>query len=393
MNLQEKQQQSGSAKGGRSRAKRPLYRAVSDALRQRLVDGNLAAGSRLPALRELASEFSVSTITVRQALQTLEQEGRLHCIPGVGVFVRPTIPLRKATDQITIAFATIEIEVNFTAEIARSIEEACQARGWGMQLFNAQGDPHIEARNLSRVVKSGASGAIILPTSHPENLEALVQLKLNGFPFVLVDQAIAGLKVDVAESDHEGGAYLAAEHLLRHGHRRVYMVTQAPVLPSVAARIRGYEKALIDHGIEPLREWKLWMDEEVTTRGGCERKRWLGGCHAVLPLLKRRQFPVAVFAHNAYSGWGVFEACRELGLNVPRDVSIVCFDDGEFTRALTPPMTAIAQRTSELGRAAVELLERRLSTDNAGEPQLVRLPVDLIAGGSVASLGEGSRGL
>jgi len=82
----------------------------------------------------------------------------------------------------------------------------------------------------------------------------------------------------------------------------------------------------------------------------------------------------------------VFEACRELGLSIPRDVSIVCFDDSEFTWALDPPMTAIAQRTSDIGHIALDLLERRMASDSSGEPELVRVDVDLIERGSVATL-------
>jgi len=119
-------------------------------------------------------------------------------------------------------------------------------------------------------------------------------------------------------------------------------------------------------------------------RGCNEGCRWLGACEAVLPLLKSSKPPMAFFAHNAYSGWGVFEACRRLGLNVPRNVSIVCFDDAEFTQALSPPMTAIRQRTDEIAKTAVDLLERRIDGSTA-EPQRVQIDVELIERGSVAS--------
>ncbi len=366
--------------------KRPLYRSVSDAIRQRLVEGQLTAGARLPALRELASEFSVSTITIRQALQTLEREGRLHCIPGVGVFVRPTIPSRRAAEVTTIAFATIEIETAFTSLIARGIEDACQQHGWGMQLLNAQGDAHIEARNLSRLAKSGVNGAIILPVSDAENLEAMVQLKLGGFPFVMVDIQVTGLKIDSVSSDHEKGAYLATQYLLDHGHRRVTMLTQVPKMSSIAARIRGYEQALVDRGIEPLRDWKIWIDDAIMRREGVAGRRWLSACEAMLSALRRLEPPIAVLAHNAYSGWGVFEACRQAGVKIPTEVSVICFDDAEFNRAFDPPMTAVGQRAEEIGHAAVEALDRRLSAGTMDDPQQILIDVDIIERGSVASV-------
>jgi LacI family transcriptional regulator len=86
---------------------------------------------------------------------------------------------------------------------------------------------------------------------------------------------------------------------------------------------------------------------------------------------------------NSYAGRGLLTACRDLGLRVPEDVSVVCFDDTEFMEAFDPPVTVIAQRRREIGHAAVGLLERRLESGDAAEPQSVLIDVDLIERGSV----------
>jgi DNA-binding LacI/PurR family transcriptional regulator len=386
MGTLEKRQSNSYTNGGTDRKKRPLYRSITDTLRRQLMEGNLVAGARMPALRELAKQFNVSTITVRQALRSLEQEGHLHCIPGVGTFVRPNLPNRASTEQITVAFATIDIEGAFTSGVAHNVEQACQQRGWIMQILNAQDNSDIEARNLSRIARSGVSGAIILPVGKSENLEELFKLKITKFPFVLVDRVIPGLKVDVVASDHQKGAYLATEHLLKRGHRQIVMVSE-PITPTpVQARVRGYEQALMDYGLTPLPEWKTCFVDDETRRLGRDTQRWQGGYEAAMPVLTKLKPPIAVFAHNSYSGWGVSEACRKMGLNVPKDVSIICFDDSEFTRALSPPMSAIAQRTDEIGAKAVELLEQRLVSNNTNEPQQILIDVDLVERESVATI-------
>ena len=371
--------------------KRFLYQSVCDALRWWLSQGDVNGGSRLPSLRELAGRFNVSTVTVRQALRQLEKEGRLQCIPGVGVFVQQAAPNRAASGQTTLAFATIEIGSGLTTQIAEGVEQACRERGWGMQLFSAHGDTELEARNWSHLAKSRLAGAVILPADGTDNLEAMVRLKLEGLPIVLVGRTIPGLKMDVVESDGEKGAYLATEYLLKHGHRRVLMIAQRLGLTLVTGQLRGYEQALVDYGVEPLHAWKVWIDDTVTAGSTHEGERWFGGYAAVLPMLREMELPVAILAHDAYSGWGVFEACRELGLNVPDEVSIICFDDAEFTRALAPPMTVIRQRTDEIGRTAVELLDRRLSDRSLIEPQRILVDVELIERGSVAAVNGGHR--
>ncbi len=351
-----------------------------------MTDGTLAAGVKLPALRELAEQFDVSTNTIRQAIRVLEREGCLYHVPDVGAFVHPSYPSKVGT-RVTIALATVNIGGAFEMGIARGIEQACQERGWELLIYDARLSAELEASNLTRLVDSGTRGAIISPLSDHLNLEILFKLKLSGYPMVMVDRGVPGLKVDLVESDHEKAAYLATEHLLTRGHRQVFMVTWPPLATSIAARIRGFEQALIAHGQEPSRNRLAWIDPQVSTRGVREGKNWLEGYEAAMPVLKATRPPMAFFALNDYVGWGIFEACRELGLRVPEDVSIVCVDDSDITRAMSPPMTVVAQRPADIGRKAIELLERRLQAPNANlEPEHVVVDVDFIERQSVAAV-------
>ncbi len=368
------------------RSKRPRYHAVTDALRRRMTEGSLAAGVKLPTLRELAEQFNVSTNTIRHAIRVLEREGCLYHVPDVGAFVHPAYPGKTGT-RVAIALATINIGGAFEMGIARGIEQACQDRGWDLSIYDARLSAELEASNLSRLGDSGTRGAIIAPLSDHANLEALFKLKLAGYPMVLVDRGVPGLNVDLVESDHEKAAYLATEHLLSRGHGQVFMVTWPPLSTAIVARMRGYEQALIAHGQEPSRSQLTWIDPEVSTRGVREGKTWLEGYEAAMPVLQTTRPPMAFFALNDYVGWGIFEACRELGLRVPEDVSIVCVDDSDITRAMSPPMTVVAQRPAEIGRRAIELLERRLQAPNADfEPEHIVVGVDLIQRQSVATV-------
>jgi DNA-binding LacI/PurR family transcriptional regulator len=381
-----KMKTSGTPQPRPEQSKRPRYHVVTDALRLRMTDGSLAAGVKLPTLRELAEQFRVSTNTIRHAIRVLEREGCLYHVPDIGAFVHPSYPGKTGT-RVAIALATINIGGAFEMGIARGIEQACQDRGWDLSICDARLSAELEARNLRRLGDSGTRGAVIAPLSDHANLEALFKLKLSGYPMVLVDRGVPGLNVDLVESDHEKAAYLATEHLLNHGHRQVFMVTWPPLSTSIVARIRGYEQALIAHGQEPSRNQLVWIDPEVSTRGVREGKSWLEGYEAAMPVLKATRPPMAFFALNDYVGWGIFEACRELGLRVPEDISIVCVDDSDITRAMSPPMTVVAQRPAEIGRRAVELLERRLKAPKTDiEPEQIVIGVDLIQRQSVATV-------
>lgn len=367
------------------------HRAVADALRKRVSEGSFPGGSKLPALREIADEFAVSTMTVRQAIRTLEREGHIYTIAGVGAFVRPLPPPKSAPPRM-LAFIAMDLTSAFDMSIARGVERACQSRGWAVQILDAHLDVQLETRNMLRLPQSGARGAIVLPPWDPENIDALFEIQSADFPLVLVDRTVPGFAADLVESDHEQGAYTGTRHLIQHGHRQILMVTHRPGASSVTARIRGYERALRDAGINPRPDWKAWITHAVQIAGLREGHRWKGGCHAVLPLLRELRPPVGVLAIDAYSCWGVYEACQQLGLRIPHDVSVVGFDDSEIAHAISPPTTILAQRTDDIGRAAVELLERRLNTRQRPDGSRksfthVVIEIDLVERQSVADAG------
>jgi len=366
-----------------------LHRTVADALRNRVEAGQLVGGSKLPTLRRIADEFAVSTMTVRQAIRTLELEGHVYRIPGVGAFVRPQTPGRVVTQRM-LAFAASDLASAFEMGIARGVERACQKRGWSVQILDAQHEVEIEKRNMGRLPDSGSEGAMVLPTwGNNRCIEALFRLQQTGFPLVIVDRIPPGLQADLVESDHEQGAYMATKHLVDHGHRQVLMLTPPPLVSSIASRIQGYERALIDGGITPRADWKVWLNLELQANAFEQHRRWLGGYSAMMPVLKKTDPAVAVFAVDPYTAWGVYEACRELGLRIPQDVSVVGFDESEITQAMRPPITIISQRTDDIGDAAVDLLQKRIEAGAARRERRrvythVVVDVDLVERESVA---------
>jgi DNA-binding LacI/PurR family transcriptional regulator len=365
-----------------ARRGRPIrYRVVTDALREKMARGELPAGVKLPTLRELAAKFKVSINTVRNAIRVLESEGGLYHVQDVGTFVRPSSP---APSQLTLALIAVDIGCSFEMQIARSVERACQERGWGLQILDTQGEEPREGLNLKRLGESGARGAIVMPMGGHANLEAIVRLKLGGLPIVLIDRGLPGLRVDRVEADHEASAYLASHYLLGKGHRHIQLLTVSPATTSVVDRICGFERALHEAGLEGGVRMRLQIDSTRKAEGHQPAQRWLGAFEAVMPVLRSEQRGAFV-AESEYAAWGVYEACRELGLHVPQDVSIIALGDSELARAMSPPLTGVEQRPDEIGRRAVEFLEERVMRPRVEiEPRHIRVPVELIERGSVA---------
>ncbi len=202
-----------------------------------------------------------------------------------------------------------------------------------------------------------------------------VEAIVADIPVVAIDPHVGpGDGVPTVEADSFGGAVSAVKYLIELGHRRIGFVAGRPDLRSSRARDAGYRRALADSGIP--------YDAEIVRVGFYEQD---AARTAALSLLESPRRPTAVFAANDLSAIGIIEVAREIGLEVPRDLSVIGFDDVLEASRMSPPLTTIRQPMAEIGRKAVELLIEILE-GRQDVPLCVTLPHRLIIRQSV---GEG----
>ena len=161
---------------------------------------------------------------------------------------------------------------------------------------------------------------------------------------VLLNRWLDGFGDRCVAFDDEGGAALAARHFLDHGHERMAMVTGWSEYHTVARRTRGFERVLEEAG-RPL-------DPALKLEG---RFRVAGGYDAMTRLLERRPRPTAVFLHNDDMLGGAMHACRDAGVRVPEDVSLIGFDDGITAQMIAPRPTSVRQPLRGIGASAAQL--------------------------------------
>jgi LacI family transcriptional regulator len=156
------------------------------------------------------------------------------------------------------------------------------------------------------------------------------------------------------DSNNRKGARIATDHLIGLGHRRIAHISGRHDLESSRQRELGYRDALKAAGIA--------FDPELV-RGGAYRQ--LDAREATLELLALPERPTAVFAANDLSALGVLQAAAEQGLRVPRDLSVIGYDDVPESASATPPLTTIAQPLKQMGAEALRMLTKLLAGDDA----------------------------
>jgi DNA-binding LacI/PurR family transcriptional regulator len=204
-------------------------------------------------------------------------------------------------------------------------------------------------------------------------------------PVVLVDHFLPGLDLPAVVPDNLAGAYTATRHLQALGHERIGFIRGPGKYWTLGERLAGYLLAMQQGGLFP-------REALVPPRVSHGDDKGHGEMAALLDLPARER-PTAVFAVSDKAAIGAYRAVRERGLAIPRDVSIVGFDDIEAARALDPPLTTVHIPGETLGRVAFERLHRLIAGMERELPAQMRwaIATRLVERGSVAP-GPGRRG-
>ncbi len=164
-----------------------------------------------------------------------------------------------------------------------------------------------------------------------------------------MDRDIEGVEVDVVKVNNEEAAYEAVRHLINLGHRRIGHVGGQWDIPTSKARLAGYRRA--------LEESSLPVDPGLIIN---KSSSFQSGVESASILLDLPQPPTAIFAGNNLLTLGALRAIHARNMNIPKDISIIGFDDMYWSESLNPPLTAVRQDGFEIGRRATELLLSRM---------------------------------
>jgi len=237
-----------------------------------------------------------------------------------------------------------------------------------------------ELEQIHRLVDRRVDGVILLPRDDRVGEDYLHEIIERRIPLVTIDHDIVRVRADFVGTNDEAGARLAAEHLLGLGHRHLAHLAGPDAVMSGLLRRRSFESAV---AAMPGATCVTEVDPTF-----CE------GYETALSLLSRTPRPTALFCANDYTARSAYRAAAELGLAIPRDLSVVGFADLDLASFLSPPLTTLRQQPEEIGRRAAQILLDRIADPAApAQPVKLRLPVDLVARASTArpQTGSGTR--
>jgi LacI family transcriptional regulator len=237
---------------------------------------------------------------------------------------------------------------HFFAEIVAGAAETLYERDARLVVCPTRHEHEREISLLERLMHGTTDGALlVLPSESPDELETLHQ---QGYPFVVIDPALPiDDGIPVVAAANWAGARMATEHLIALGHERIGVITGPPTWCASVDRLAGYHSALLAARC-PIRPDLVCAGDFTIASGH----------RAAHHLLALPDAPTAIFALDDDMAIGVLRAARERAVQVPRDLSVVGFDDVEPALIASPTLTTVRQPLQEMGRVGATLLYRLL---------------------------------
>ncbi|WP_393098783.1 LacI family DNA-binding transcriptional regulator [Streptomyces sp. LN325] len=322
----------------------------------------------MASIKDVAAEAGVSVATVSRVLNdhpSVSPDARTRVLAAVQrLGYRPNAVARSLrTDQTrTLGLVISDVLNPYFTELARSVEEEARALGYSVIIGNADERPEIEDHHVRTLLDRRIDGLLVSPTDGGS--PAMLDAARAGTPMVFVDRWIAGVDVPVVRADGRTAVRDLVAHLHGLGHRRLAIITGPAATTTGSERVEAFREALATHGIA--------LPDAYIGQGDFQAE---SGRRATERFLALPEPPEVVFAADNLMALGALDAVRARGLRVPEDIALAAFDDIPWFVHTDPPITAIAQPTGELGRAAVRALVDRIE---GRPPQSVTLPARLV---------------
>ncbi|MGJ4729225.1 LacI family DNA-binding transcriptional regulator [Luteimonas sp. SDU101] len=330
----------------------------------------------MATIYDIARHVGVSAGTVSRALSRPEKvlpdtRRRIEQAAAQLGYVPNAVARTLKTQRSGKILITVpDIGNPFFAQILKGAEEAAQASGYAVLLGDTQHQSEREERYAQMLPRNQADGMIVLGHRLPPTARELVSQLGAAAPVVNGCEFDPALGIPSVHIDNAAAARAAMEHLYGLGHQRIAVVGGPPDNPLHQQRLEGARAAAREQG---CLEWLTPVPGDFSVESGHA---------AALQLLRQASAPTAAFCFSDQMALGVLAACRDLGVRVPEDFSVVGFDDLASSRYLSPPLTTISQPMRELGVRAVGLLLAIIQGGDA--PHQQTLDFSLMLRGSTA---------
>jgi LacI family repressor for deo operon, udp, cdd, tsx, nupC, and nupG len=315
------------------------------------------------SIKDVAKKANVSTATVSRVIsrpEAVKEKTSMKVMKAIQELnYQPNVLARqlRRLETKTILVIVPDITNTFFSNVLRGIESVAVSNGYKVLLGDAGNDVAREGEFLNVLRQKQADGIVML-TARIET--CVIEEFALDYPLVLACEYIEGSTIPTVSIDNISGARKATEYLISLGHKKIGIITGPLNVVLGRDRLKGFTQAMARHDlpVEPF----LVQEGNFT---------YDSGYNMMMKFLALSKPPTAVFAANDEMAFGAVKAVKNRGLRVPEDISVIGFDDIEFSAIFDPPLTTISQPTFEIGTTAMELLLKLMNADEIRRNQYI----------------------
>lgn len=266
----------------------------------------------------------------------------------------------------------------YYSDVISGARSYVRQKGYTLVVASSEGEYESEQQIVDVFKGKDVDGVLLIPVLNDDtDLSYLFELKRRNFPFVLLED-IQGIQASLVDIKNVEAAKMATSHLIENGHQHIVHFAGPEYSLHSEERVRGIRKAFSE---SPM----AFSDDLIVQTGAYLRDGYEVG-RSYFEQIDAGQRPSAVLCYNDLVAIGLIRALRELEISVPEDISVVGFDNIEFAKYLSVPLTSVNIPKYEMGHRAAEILIEHVESEEKVDPQQDYLQAELIKRASSRSL-------
>lgn len=315
---------------------------------------------RTATMADIARVSGVSITTVSHVInrtRPVRQETEAAVLAAIGTVGYLPAAASGAPESRILGVASSAFSNPSFNDLLHGVEQTAARVGYSLLVSDTRDDVNTELRSVVELVSHRVQAILLAPSPNPA--AALSYARAQGVPVVLLDRMI-DVEMDQVGSENIESVGLLVDHLAEIGHTRIAMISGMPGLSTTQERVQGFRRSAERHGIRVTR------NSVVSGHGVDEESQ-----EAMRRLMTGARPPTAVVMGNNRATIGAMRAARQMGIEVPRDVALVGYDDFEWADMFHPRLTVIAQPTTQIGENAVDLAVSRIIAPGRAARRLI----------------------
>jgi len=331
-----------------------IYQQLANIIRKQVLYGDIKPGEKLPSENELVDQYQISRSSVRLALDILVAEGLVDRVHGKGNFISNWRTSNSVGGEIALLVPYKRLSL--FPNIINGVETAAKARDFTVTVSYMGEEDREEKETVRRLRDQKVAGFVVYPRNRVIYDEMIWELTEEAFPVVLIDRYFTELPTSYVGVNNSAAVYQLVNHLVSLGHTEVGFITPRDAFTtSIKERYAGYRDALRHNGIDFDEAWHV-ESPSILYSPVYPEKGEESEINFFREYLSRRNHPSAIIAVNDYTAYLIYNAAKAEGICIPEDLTLIGFDNDEFSRFNEVPLTTVEQPYREIGSRAANLL-------------------------------------